>query len=79
MQVEGSNIEGLLAASRVKEAWDHLTLWYCHARGKQAHPTREGLDKESAVRAEFYRFRPPARLKVPIFFQMTAVTDAVPT
>ena len=79
MQVAGSNIEGLLEAFRVKELWDHLARWYRQAQGKQAHPTREGLDQESAVRVELYRLRPPARLKVPILVQPAEVNDDVPT
>ena len=39
----GSIIEVLMAAERVEEAWDHLERWYRHARGGQAHPTKEGL------------------------------------
>ena len=66
VQAAGSNIEGLLATDRVKEAWDHLMQSYRHAQGKHVHPTREGLDQESKVRAELYRCWPPARLKVPI-------------
>ena len=27
VQAEGSTIEGLMAAGRVKEAWDHLVRW----------------------------------------------------
>ena len=74
----GSNIEGLMAAVRVKEAWDHLVRWYCHARGKQVQLTREGLERESMVRDELYRCRPPERLKVPILVQPTEVNDEVP-
>ena len=38
-----------------------------------------GLYQESVVRAELYRCRPPARLKVPILVQPAAVSDDVPT
>ena len=47
-----SNIGGLLEASRFKELWYHLALWYLQARGKQAQPTREGLEQELADRVE---------------------------
>ena len=45
VKAAGSNIEGLLAAGRFKEAWDHLTRWYQHAQGGYTHPTRYGLDQ----------------------------------
>ena len=51
VQAAGLNIEVFLVSVRVKKAWDHLARWYCNVQGKQAHPTREGLDQESAVRA----------------------------
>ena len=41
VQSAGTKIEGLLEAGRVKEAWDHLTWWYCQVREQQSHPTRE--------------------------------------
>ena len=66
VQAVGKNIEGFLEEVRVKEAWYHLTRWYCQIRGKQSHPTREGLDQDSADRAELYRCWPLARLRVPI-------------
>ena len=50
--VADSNIGGLLEASRFKELWYHLALWYLQARGKQAQPTREGLEQELADRVE---------------------------
>ena len=68
-----------MAVVRVKESWDKLVRWYRHARGKQSHPTREGLDRELSVRDELYRCRPPERLKVPILFQPTEFKDEVPT
>ena len=49
------------------------------ARGKQSHPTREGLNKQLAVRAELYICRPPTRIKVPILVQPEAVKDDVLT
>ena len=55
VQAAGLNIEGLLEAGRVKEAWDHLARRYLHAQGKQTHPNREGLDQDLEVRAELYR------------------------
>ena len=48
-------------------------------QGNQVHPTREGLDQESAVRVELYICRTLKRLKVPILVQMAAVNDEVPT
>ena len=72
------NIEGLLEAGRGKEAWDHLSRWYQQVRGKQTHPTREGLDQGSADRAELYMCRPPAILQVPILVQPPAVNDDIP-
>ena len=56
----------------------HIAWWQCLAWRKQAHPTREGLDQESVVRAELYRCQPPARLKVPILVHPVAVNDDVP-
>ena len=53
--------------------------WYYQAWGKHAHPTREGLNQESVFRAELYKCRIPARLKVPILVQPAAVNDDVPT
>ena len=47
-------------------------------RGKQSHPNREGLDQESAERAELYRLWPPARLQVPILVHSAAVNDEIP-
>ena len=73
------NIEGLMEAGMVKELWDHLTQWYCQEWGEYAHITREGLNQESAVRAELYRCRPPARLKNPILVHPAAVNDDVLT
>ena len=32
VQAAGANIEGLLEAGRVKEAWDHLARWYRQVR-----------------------------------------------
>ena len=75
----GSNIEGLLEAGRVNKAQYHLERWNRHAQGKQAHTTREGLDQELTIRAELYRCRPPARLKILILIQPVAVNDDVPT
>ena len=46
-------------------------------RGKQAHPTREGLDQVSADRAELYRCHPQSRLWVPILVQPLAVNDDI--
>ena len=43
VHVTGSTIEVLMAADRIKEAWYPLVRWYSHARGKQAHPTKEVL------------------------------------
>ena len=37
VQVMGTSIVGLLESGRVKEAWEHLVLWY-------RHPTRKDLD-----------------------------------
>ena len=79
LKVAGSIIEVLMEDGRFKEAWDHLVRWYRHARGEQVHPTMEGLDRESTVRAELYRCRPPARLKVPILVQPMEVNAEVPT
>ena len=79
LQAVGSTIEGLMVTFRVNESWDPLVRWYRHARGNQAHPTREGLDRDLTVRAELYRCRPPARLKVPILVQSTVVSNEVPT
>ena len=67
------SIESFMEAVMVKEEWDHLTLWYRQVWGKQAHPTREGLDQESMERAELYRCWPPARLWVPILVQPAVV------
>ena len=50
-----------------------------HARGKQFHPTREGLDQESAVWDELYRCWTMAIIKVPILVQTTEVRYEVPT
>ena len=44
-----------MANGRVNEAGYHLARWYRHAWGGQAHPTREVLYQELAVRAETYR------------------------
>ena len=68
-----------MANVRVNEAGYHLARWYRHAWGGQAHPTREVLYQELAVRAELFRFRPLARLKVPILVQLAAVNGDVPT
>ena len=48
-------------------------------QGNQVHPTREGLDQDSAVMAELYRCRTPARLKVPILVHPEEVNDELPT
>ena len=69
----------MMEADRVKDVWYHLAWWYCCVRVKHAHPTREGLDQDLAVRSELYRFRPPTRLKVTILVQQTEVNDDVPT
>ena len=45
VKAAGLTIEGLMAAGRVKEAWDHLARWDRHAMGRQVHPTREGMDR----------------------------------
>ena len=79
LKVAGSIIEVLMEDGRFKEAWDHLVRWYRHARGEKAHPDREGVNRESKVRAELYRCRPPARLKVPILVQSTEVSNELPT
>ena len=79
VRAAGLNIEGLMVAGRVKEAWDQLERWYCHAWGKQTHHIREDLDQESVVREEIYRCRPPERLKVPILVQMMEDNNQVPT
>ena len=34
VQSEGANIEGILEAGKVNEAWYHLTQWYKQVRGK---------------------------------------------
>ena len=68
-----------MASGRVKEEWDHLERWYRHARGKQAHPSREGLDRESEDRAELYRCRPLERIKVYILVKPVEVNDGVTT
>ena len=68
-----------MAAGRVKEAWDQLARWYCHARGEQDQPTRDVLDQDLAVKTELYICRPPSRLKVLILFQPLKVNDEVPT
>ena len=70
---------GFARVSRVKEAWDHLARWYRQARGKQAHPTSNGLDQESAFRAELYRCRTSARLKVPMLVHPGVVNNDIPT
>ena len=53
--------------------------WYFQARGKHAHPTREGLDQYFSVRVELCIFQPPARLKIPILVHLEAVNDDIPT
>ena len=40
VQAAGFNIEGLLAAARIKEAWDDLARWYCQAQGKQGKQSK---------------------------------------
>ena len=72
-------MKGLVDNGRFKELWEHLKRWHRQAQGKQAHPTREVLYQESAVRAELYICQPPAKLKVPILVQPLAVNDDVPT
>ena len=47
-------------------------------RGKQSHPTREGLDQVSEDRADIYRYRQLARLRVPIQVQPSSVNDDIP-
>ena len=51
VQGAGTSIEDLMEAGRVKEEWDHLARWYRKVGVKHAHPTREGLEQESADRA----------------------------
>ena len=47
-------------------------------RGKQSHPTREGLDQVSEDRADIYIYRQLARLRVPIQVQPSSVNDDIP-
>ena len=47
-------------------------------RGKQAPPTREGLDQVSADKAELYRCYPPTRICVPILVHPLVVNDYIP-
>ena len=47
-------------------------------RGRQDHPTREGLVQVSIDRAEIYRCRPPEELRVPLLVQPAAVNDDTP-
>ena len=74
----GANIAGILEAGRVKEAWDHLVGWYRKVRGRQAHPTREGLVQVSADRAEIYIYWTSEGLRVPLLVQPAAVNDDIP-
>ena len=46
--------------------------------GKQAHPTRDGLDQVSEDRAKLYGCIPPARLWVPILVHPSVVNDDIP-
>ena len=74
----GANIEGLLEAGRFKEAWDHLAWWYRQLRGRQSHPTREGLDQVPEDRADIYIFQAPELLRVSLLVQPEAVNDDIP-
>ena len=73
VQAVGSNIECFMEAGRFKEAWYHFAGWCHQSQGKQDLPTREDLDQELVDRSELSRFQPPARLKVPILIQPTAI------
>ena len=48
-------------------------------RGRQDHPTREGLDQVSADRAELYICRLPEVIQVFLLVQPLAVNDDIPT
>ena len=78
-QVVGANIDRLLEAGRVKEYWYNLVRWYPQVRGRQDHPTREGLDQVSVDREELYRCRLPEGLQVPLLVQPLAVNNDIPT
>ena len=72
-----ANTKGLLGAGRVKEAWDHLVRWYCQVRGRQAHPTKEGMDQVSEYRAEIYICWPPEGLQNPLLVHQEAVNNDI--
>ena len=67
----------MLEAVSVKEAWDNLAQCYHQVRGKQAHPTREGLNQEFVERVELYRCRPPARIWLPILVHLVVVNNDI--
>ena len=47
-------------------------------RGKQSHPTREGLDQVPEDRADIYIFQAPELLRVSLLVQPEAVNDDIP-
>ena len=68
-----------MEAGKVWESWAQISRWYRQARGVQASPTTEALDKVTVDRTEIYRCRPPKGLRVPLLMRQADIKDGTPT
>ena len=65
----GRDIEILIAAGQMREAWSKIQQGYQQAKGHPKPLTREGLDHTSTLREDLYRQTPPEGKAIPILVQ----------
>ena len=74
----GSEIEALVEADQMREAWSKIQRWFQQAKGHPPPLTREGLEHTSHLREDIYRRCLPEGEAIPILVQLARIADDIP-
>ena len=55
MSKTGADIEALVEADQMREAWSKIHRWFQQAKGHTTTLNREGLEQTSTLREDLYR------------------------
>ena len=74
----GEDIEDLLVADHMREAWRNIHRCYQKAKEHPTPPTRKGTEQTSTLREDLYRWRPPEGKAIPILVKLARISDDNP-